>query len=425
MKLATAFLAFAILGTLGFVVVQSERQDQLAAWAAPAAAPESPARAALDAAVPGAGAKWETFPQTTRDIAARAAIAAREAPAEATPPATPPVTPEVERELILCSGHGYELNDPFHDVLIENKHFKAAPGSEGLHDGLRVIAAGTNLTVRNCVFEGFRVGLNIFPIEGRHVSGVRIEQCIVIDSFGGQGIYAQGVDDLRIVQTVFDQCGWHPGAQDERTNFDHCAYIDNGNTRVVVSECWFANPASYGMQLRCGGVVSDCLILRAANGLRLGGGGNAFPLEIGGVLVDVRNVAILGRAAPPKVSLEGMLTLSNIGIGVVERLLIAGPAEGDWKGWSVLVAGDRDGVGIRGTALAVDTAGWTGDPMRIDGPSAAIEGSSFVERMHLLPVDLSHYDALLLHARQRTEPWNESYSPRAAIAAAWAEVGTN
>lgn len=317
------------------------------------------------------------------------------------------------REVRHVSGHGLYLNQPQHDRVWEGIDFIADPHAPADWNGVRIEAECSNLTFRECRFIGFDTAVNHVPLNGKRLTNIRYERCMMLDSQSGQGAYGWGTDGWHFIQCVSDRAGWPIGQPEKRTMWCHQWYIDNGNTGVEIVESWGANPASYGTQLRCGGSARDVIYLRCPHGLRLGGGGDSHPQEAGGVMVDVENVAILGRAYPDAVPLEGLLTLSNIKGGSIKRLLIAGPYDASKWGWAIV------GVGGAPVTWDADIVGWAGKEASavMGGPVAGI-------RLKSGGVDLTSFDAALQAARERPMgQWTEFDSPKHWIAIARSLAG--
>ena len=135
--------------------------------------------------------------------------------------------------------------------------------------------------VDNVLFEDLKLshyGFN-FVLQASELGRIRnvtLRRCIVVDAWnhwngekgGGHssGLFAKCVVNLNVEQCVFDHNGWCPpevnveGAG--RTLFNHNLYIQKDCSKVNVRDSVIARGASHGLQLRCGGDVTNNLFYR-------------------------------------------------------------------------------------------------------------------------------------------------------------------
>lgn len=182
------------------------------------------------------------------------------------------------------------------------------PGYTGVEDcaGIRMLHSGTNFLMEDCYVHGFQNNI-IFQhfdgpggvAQGPDLFNYRVRRCVIADSYAkapnrSPGMYCYLVHDLLIEDCVFDHNGWNElvgtaGA----TLFSHNCYIDNSNFNVIVRGNIFSKSSSHGVQLRCGGIMSDNLFLRNSIQYVFGAGNNP---EVGGVTGRVtRNVGFEGK----------------------------------------------------------------------------------------------------------------------------------
>jgi Right handed beta helix region len=89
-----------------------------------------------------------------------------------------------------------------------------------------------------------------------------IRRNIIADSwddyiFGGHGIFVANVDGLTIEENFFDRCGQpaHPNLTILPTIYRHDNYIQHDNKNVRFAHNWVFRGASFGSQVRSGGVI--------------------------------------------------------------------------------------------------------------------------------------------------------------------------
>jgi hypothetical protein len=113
-----------------------------------------------------------------------------------------------------------------------------------------------------------------------------IRRSQIVDCFtkgSGRGkhshaIFTANIKNLVIEETLFDMIGWHPDVSfDSPGNwFSHHIYVDNEVSTVVAENvqllnCIFSR-GPFDLQLRTGGTVTNCLMIRNNIGLAIGGG---------------------------------------------------------------------------------------------------------------------------------------------------------
>ncbi len=135
--------------------------------------------------------------------------------------------------------------------------------------------------VEDVLFEDLRLshyGFN-FVLQASELGRIRdvtIRRCIVLDAWnhwdakvgGGHssGLFAKCVAGLTVEQSLFDHNGWAPAEADVegagRTLFNHNLYVQMDCSKVDVRDNIVSRGASHGLQLRCGGDVTNNLFYR-------------------------------------------------------------------------------------------------------------------------------------------------------------------
>lgn len=204
---------------------------------------------------------------------------------------------------------GAQTSPRVDNVAVSGIHFYAhtrdpeSPEFTGIAGGSGLFwwNPGTNITIEDCVFQYYDVGINMHTPNGQDgPENVTIRRCLIIDSYAAsghsQGIYMSHCSDVVIEDCVLDRNGWSPfvsGA--EPTIFNHNIYIQHTNTNVVVRRNVIARASAHGLQLRPGGVCEDNLFVANPLNISIGSWSSYLPAPPSRPPVQVfRNVVTEG-----------------------------------------------------------------------------------------------------------------------------------
>lgn len=183
-------------------------------------------------------------------------------------------------------------------------HFEArqAGPTTTASGAVRWIGSGTFIYFEDCVFRKYAEGIILQATPLGSINDVTIRRCIINDNYNtgggtvGQGIYAEGVDNLTVEECTLDRNGWHPTYSNVRAITLHNVYIHHSTTGVVFKNNYSLRGAATGAQLRTGGICERNVFAQNAIGLTFGevnGGGSTVP---GGVEGHVKeNVVLEGQ----------------------------------------------------------------------------------------------------------------------------------
>lgn len=132
------------------------------------------------------------------------------------------------------------------------------------HTGLRLTRSSTGTRIVDCDISGFDDGIALVGHSGGDEwhHDIEIIRCIIHDNVAdtkSQGLYARQVNGALVHGCVFYRNGWSDLI--DPTMFSHNMYTSVTNENFVVVGNLFDNAGSQGLQLRCGGVVEDNLLL--------------------------------------------------------------------------------------------------------------------------------------------------------------------
>ena len=153
--------------------------------------------------------------------------------------------------------------------------------------GIRLVGRTDHLLLEDCVIEYFGVGIVLSPFGDAPRYSQRntvIRRCIVRNNYNrwdwghSSGIFANGVVNLRIEESLLDRNGWMPGGyRADRTIFNHNAYVHtcpNFEFRGNIS----ARGSSSGLKIRSdhtgdfvGCTIENNLFLGNGNDILIGG----------------------------------------------------------------------------------------------------------------------------------------------------------
>ena len=143
-------------------------------------------------------------------------------------------------------------NGPISNLIISSLSFNANTydGTNGTGDtaGIRLLAAGSNITIEDCKISGYKDDIVIGDSSGNPahaVTDVDIRRNEILDSYSlvdttnthSQGIYIDGdTQRVTVEENVLDHNGWRQGVQSDRTNFNHNLYSGAGATGLGGAE---------------------------------------------------------------------------------------------------------------------------------------------------------------------------------------------
>jgi hypothetical protein len=192
------------------------------------------------------------------------------------------------------------------------------------------------------------LGLN-FNSTGQILQNVCIRRCVVRNHYStsshAQGTYAFGIDQFLVEENCYDHNGWHEQeGVAAPTIFNHNLYIDNGNTNATFRRNISARASSHGIQLRCGGVFEENLMLLNPINILVGGGTVPNP---GGVICEANKNVILGSANIGTTERGFGIEVANIKNGSVSNNIIAHRSpQFTAGGVSISIAGTIPGTSV-------------------------------------------------------------------------------
>ena len=178
-------------------------------------------------------------------------------------------------------------------------------------NGIVTTGGNGNLTIDNCDVTGFRMNITAQGYFGA-VNGLKITNSNISRANGkgmSSGLYADNVHGLTLTNNVFDHNGGTGSI------FNHGAYITAKCTNLTVTGSTFSYSSNFGLQARCGGVITGNTFANNSVGLSVGivnGGGVHTD---GGVTCTVTNNTFTGVGVGLKSGLG--MDLGNIKSGVV------------------------------------------------------------------------------------------------------------
>ena len=138
---------------------------------------------------------------------------------------------------------------------------------------------GANVLVEDCRIENYASGMGFTAPTGTTLSNVLVRRCVVTDVYAdatasytngnehSQGLYASNVTGLEVEGCVFDRCGWNPSVSGaHKTIYNHDLYIQTSCRDVTLRRNIHSRSASDAVQVRPGGILEDCLLVRCPIG---------------------------------------------------------------------------------------------------------------------------------------------------------------
>ena len=174
------------------------------------------------------------------------------------------------------------------NITVRGISFNGLNGTS--RNGIVTTGGNGNIKIENCEVTGFRMNITAQGYYGP-IKGLSITNCLITRSNGigmSSGLYADNVHGLTITNSIFDRNGG------TGSMYNHGAYITALCSGLRVTGCTFSYSSNFGMQARCGGVISNNTFKCNSVGLSVGivnGGGVHTP---GGVVANVTNNLFTG-----------------------------------------------------------------------------------------------------------------------------------
>jgi hypothetical protein len=194
------------------------------------------------------------------------------------------------RPKIVTTGTAFNaFTNEFHDVRWDGLQFvakgrdpsdpafNAAAAPSGT--GIRVVKGAARLAVNNCRFELFRDNMIFAPPGGGGViNGLTVTNSISVDTWSttgsmtGQGLYCDNTLGIVIDGCVFDHNGWNTKVAGATPNiFRHNVYLSERCINATVTNNYFGQGSSHGIQMRGGGTCSGNVFFNNSIHLMTGG----------------------------------------------------------------------------------------------------------------------------------------------------------
>ncbi len=173
---------------------------------------------------------------------------------------------------------------------------------------------GSNILVEDCTFNYYNENFLIEAVEGP-ITNFTIRRCVDENSYqpnGGrsQGLYALGVTNITIVQSVFDHNGWNttPVLKATDIGYNHDIYLDPTCTGVTIQSNIIAEASFAGIMARSGGNIDNNLFFGNPVAVSFGSA-DGSPSAVGGVSGSLIGNTIVGDRA------LGVLTTTPVAYG--------------------------------------------------------------------------------------------------------------
>lgn len=264
---------------------------------------------------------------------------------------------------------------------IRGVEFRAPDGGTG-RGGLRIVAdTGEGFLLEDCKVDGFKDNVQLIGKESAGgFSDAQIRRNVIVDAFapfGGhsQGIYADTVDELLILENVIDHNGWSYDDADPPTIFNHNIYIQSTCGPAHVEGNIIARGSSHGLQARPGGLVRDNLFLQ-----------NALAMFVSRGQSEVTwNVILEGRDIDPQNPRGFGIEVKPIVGGLVAHNIIANRIAESDDGYGIQLHNSNNGVDdFRVEVRDNIVYNWTGTMFKVRHPDIAIYNDIVVENNRLI-----------------------------------------
>ena len=145
-----------------------------------------------------------------------------------------------------------------------------------------------------------------------------------------QGLLVKNMREVLIEDCVFYRCGGYmAGDTLVRSKFDQGVYIKNTCAKVTIKNCWFIECSNFGVQMRGGGTLENCVFYKCAGAISVGredyilGGDGVLTSQPRPVTFDIRNVLILGACDIGATGQAWGIHVMNTAAGNIENVLFA------------------------------------------------------------------------------------------------------
>ena len=160
---------------------------------------------------------------------------------------------------------------------------------------VRFLAPGSDVQFVDIRAQGFSKAFVIQANEGHGgISDVLLYRCVVLDSHEGRssGAFIYRVEDLKIVECVFDHNGWLPG--ETRSIFNHNIYSKESFPFLLQGNI-LSRGASFGATVSNDSVETQLRDITIRDNLMIGNA-NQFSVSKTGPAPEILNLAINGNA---------------------------------------------------------------------------------------------------------------------------------
>lgn len=201
--------------------------------------------------------------------------------------------------------------------------------------GIRWYGGGSDVLIEDCDISYFVNGVSINGIDATYyLNRFTLRRSVIANSYHstahGEGIYITWAGNILIEDSIFDHNGWDetaPGADaDDRS---HNIYIDNeqpvGETLPIVRNVLLTRASSHGIQIRCGGTVSNIYVCDCPIGVLFGGGDGFETKSPLGVPIDASDIVIEGSrdiTGANATELGWGLDVVNVRSGAIRRVIV-------------------------------------------------------------------------------------------------------
>lgn len=165
---------------------------------------------------------------------------------------------------------GIRSDGPLHHVWFIGLHVGTSAGGEGI--AIRAAKGPiSDILIEDCLIEGAKMNIVIEARKQWPAENISVRRCIIRNSHASegfsQGLFAQGVHNLRIEENIFDHNGWL--LPQDRNIFNHAVYLQNANTAPLIRGNILARSSSHGMNLLSGGLIEQNIVWNNALGIHL------------------------------------------------------------------------------------------------------------------------------------------------------------
>lgn len=174
--------------------------------------------------------------------------------------------------------NGFEANGGVYDFVMEGIHIRGRIMEDSTVKSAQavrmVLGPGANILFENNVFEKVNDGISISDgsVAKKNVTFRRnIVADVITRDTGWAGrsscIYASSIVDLKLIENVWDLCGWDPAQPKTWTVFSHDAYIADTVYNLYAFGNIFSRGSEDGLKMRRGGVAEDNFFIQNGIGV--------------------------------------------------------------------------------------------------------------------------------------------------------------